>query len=566
MDISDASIEVVEIINGYKGREISAVGRIELSPGIVKNGLIINEERLKEAIKTVLLKSKPASIESGEIILALGDCQTYTHLFKPDYNNGLDSEKKIIEREIERVIPLPLPEIVYSYRIIKNTTEGKEMCKCILVAADKSLLDQWQSFFKKISLEIDSFDFEPLANFRGLKNEDKSRALCLVDIGASSTNIAIFENEELLYSHSISHGGDNFTTAILGQLLLKNKKAILEDAEKIKRNCGFSEKNDCTDYIEAMKKSAEPILEEVKSALNYFYGQAGEAVSDIIIIGGSAKIPKIDKYFNCLLSNYADKNGRKKNLPAVSLGKPILYDEPDSVFYIKAIGASLKNLDNKWSRLEPAAITTVSNRDKKKPEEEYHQEKNEEKKLFHLFYFHKSLAIFILIFTILTSIMIVYNSYSSRQEQIALMKKADKTPATKKIQENLIINVDPKKAAATLIRGRIVKNAPLKSPTEIQSIETSKKEIVKKLISGEKLWGEPIASSSRGNLTAKSQEFSWLAYMDADIKRLLDKKIKEDYKIDGQVIIKKYALSSIAPIASSTAYLSTIKAEILIIK
>jgi len=59
LDICDTSIVAIQL-KKHRGKiELVAAGHLELESGIVKNGLILDQEKLSQAIKKLLLKTKP---------------------------------------------------------------------------------------------------------------------------------------------------------------------------------------------------------------------------------------------------------------------------------------------------------------------------------------------------------------------------------------------------------------------------------------------------------------------------------------------------------------------------
>jgi len=59
LDICDTSIVAIQLKKQRDRIELVAGGRLELEAGIIENGLILNQEKLSQAIKKLLLKTKP---------------------------------------------------------------------------------------------------------------------------------------------------------------------------------------------------------------------------------------------------------------------------------------------------------------------------------------------------------------------------------------------------------------------------------------------------------------------------------------------------------------------------
>jgi cell division protein FtsA len=83
-------------------------------------------------------------------------------------------------------------------------------------------------------LAVDESVFEPIAAaYAAILPEDRARGAALVDIGAQSTHLAVYDGDALLHATSIPVGADHFTRDVSWLL-----KVNYEDAENLKREYG----------------------------------------------------------------------------------------------------------------------------------------------------------------------------------------------------------------------------------------------------------------------------------------------------------------------------------------
>jgi len=286
LDIADHTIEAVELIKKGAKVEISSLGRVLLEPGIIERGRIKDEKKLLEAVKRSLANAKPKPIVKKEIIFGLPESQVYTHIFELKPHNKKERQALILEQAYKN-IPLKKEDLLFSYKVLKETKENIEI---LLVATSREVVLEWQQFFQKLGLEVEVFDIESLATFRGLFSKPSKEPVCVVDIGAASTNIAIFDRKGLRYSRSINIAGNVFT-----QEIAKAMKIDSEKAEKQKIKIGLTNKNN--QIFPILIKALEPLSREIKTLLNYLQEKTGEKVKEIILVGGSSKLKGINDYF-----------------------------------------------------------------------------------------------------------------------------------------------------------------------------------------------------------------------------------------------------------------------------
>jgi cell division protein FtsA len=83
-------------------------------------------------------------------------------------------------------------------------------------------------------LAVDESVFEPIAAaYAAILPEDRARGAALIDIGAQSTHLAVYDGDALLHATSVPVGADHFTRDISWLL-----KVNYEDAENLKREYG----------------------------------------------------------------------------------------------------------------------------------------------------------------------------------------------------------------------------------------------------------------------------------------------------------------------------------------
>lgn len=328
LDISDHSIEVLELSSKNK---VKAFARILLEQGIVKDGKILNKEKLAEKIKEVVAKAK---IKSKKVVLALPESKTFIHFFE---------KPEDIKEQAAKLIPWNLEEIYFD---IQDT---------LYVAVPKSIVDGYLEVLNKLGLEPIAFEIESLALGRALRAKN-----CLVvDIGARTTNLSIFDkNKKLKISANVAMAGNHFTKSIADKL-----KISLREAEKLKASYGLNETKKEGEVMLVLQKELQPIIEKIKKIINFY----GKDINQVLLVGGSAQIPKIDSYFSSNL-----------NLK-VSIGKSSIAKQlkQKSILFNMVIGLALRALKRKP---ETAGINLLPA--KKKPEPAFVGEKLNKSKIF----------------------------------------------------------------------------------------------------------------------------------------------------------------------------------------
>lgn len=314
LDISDFSIEILQLSS--KGK-IKSFGRKIIEEGIVKDGFVINKKKLIEKIKEVIAQAK---IKENRVILSLPESKIFTHLFRLPKNLKKKELKSVLESEVRKTIPWEIEKIYWDYQIIfPNLRNGYQ---AILFAGTlKEIIDDYTEILDEIGLEPVAFEMESMALGRALLKEKKPKAgIIIVDIGARTTNINIFDkNKVLIDSTTVFSAGNCFTESISQNLKISSK-----EAEKIKRVCGLDKKKGKGKVAKILEKELQPIIKKIKESIGYY----GQEIEEILLVGGSSRILKISKFLSLNLglkvdigiSPYASQLKRKSVLFNVVIG------------------------------------------------------------------------------------------------------------------------------------------------------------------------------------------------------------------------------------------------------
>lgn len=156
-------------------------------------------------------------------------------------------------------------------------------------------------------LSVEETVFEPVAaGYAAVLPEERERGIVLIDIGAQSTELAIYSSDALMSSSSIPIGGDHFTGDVAWCL-----KISFEDAQRLKEEYGCARLGLTVDdnLIEIPSHEGRPAregkrgqLNEILEAraeelLNYIRSEIENAGMDrqllegAILTGGGAMLP-----------------------------------------------------------------------------------------------------------------------------------------------------------------------------------------------------------------------------------------------------------------------------------
>lgn len=340
LDISDHSIECLLLTKGVGKIYLKSYSRVELAPGIVENGVILDKKKLSQLIVEALSKARPKKITSKKVIFSLPESRTFIHIFKSSEIPKGTKLKEEMVFEAAKIIPLELKEIYNDFTRYENGD-------ILFAASPKKIVNDYLEVMKNAGLKTVALDIESLSIGRAmLTSGGLKESFMVADIGARFTNLSIFDKYGLLrVSSTIKIAGNKFSRALARELNL-----YIEKAEKLKQTYGLDAEKGDKKVVAVLEREVSPIIEKIRELLAYYHKE----VKKILLVGGSAQMPKIASYFS-----------KKLNINT-ELGKSKIASQfkKESVLYENVIGLALRGLEEKPAE---AGINLLPPIFKKKP-------------------------------------------------------------------------------------------------------------------------------------------------------------------------------------------------------
>lgn len=292
LDIGATSLKLVWLDKEPRGFILKAALIAPVPPKGMLSEAPLDEEEMAQALAKAV---QTAGVQARKVNIALPENQVYTKVLEMP----LLSDKEIaaaIYWEAEQYIPVPLSNIKLVWDVLKRPAANNpaEKMQVLMVGAPTLLVNKYQKIITMAGLEINAMETEILATIRSLVSAGNFPTSLIVNIGAISTSIAIVKSGTIIFTYSMSIGG-----AAINRAIATDFNLTPQQAEEYKRVYGVSGKS----LGGKIGKSTEPILNsiltEIKKSIA-FYEQKykdGDKIRQIILSGGTAKLPGIELFF-----------------------------------------------------------------------------------------------------------------------------------------------------------------------------------------------------------------------------------------------------------------------------
>lgn len=299
-------------------------------------GLLSESEADLTALATIIKKlHQDAKIRTKNVVSAIPQDQVSVKLITlPKLSE--DELDSALKWEAEQYVPFPLSEATLAHQVVGQIDEGGQpKMEVLLVATPTRLIDKFIKVLKTAGLNPVSLEMEISAVARSLAPPG-SKITMVVDLGAKATDLAIVENGQVIFTHSISTAGEALTRAVAYNLGLDANQA-----EAYKKAYGVDPNKLEGKITNAIDPVLEVIVKEMEKTIQYTQTK-GKGVSQIVLTGGTSSLPDI-----------AGLLAKKLNIE-IQIGNPfsqvvvdgILSKIPaaDIPLYASAVGLALKEI------------------------------------------------------------------------------------------------------------------------------------------------------------------------------------------------------------------------------
>lgn len=314
IELSSSKVTGAAGIETHNGIRIVATASTRVD-GFISKGIVRNVDKTSEAITNIINKLESDLIgEDGKEVMIKEAYVSLSGLtlqsVKSKVTRNFDTHTKITaetinELEDENDATFPIPEgyikvraITQEYRIdgkndrspigtLATTIEGHYLN----IIIKKQYLDQLNESFNMAKTKIaDSFIAARMDADIILTKDDCRNGCALVNIGADTTTVAIYNNDYLRKLAVIPLGSRNITNDICNELL------SFDQAEAIKISRGYRSTTDEKEPIDndTLNNIICGRMCEILQNVKYQIEESGELINKIIFTGGGSKLKNIE--------------------------------------------------------------------------------------------------------------------------------------------------------------------------------------------------------------------------------------------------------------------------------
>ncbi len=219
LDIGTHSIKLIELAREGNQVALVAAGSMPTPQKALSSTLQVDADALAGALKQLF---HDTGTKTRTVNIALPESKVFTRVIEVPQLSPRELSSAI-KWEAEQYIPLPLDQVNVDFTVLRDSkATGTSKMEVLLVAAPKALIDKYLNIMEAAELSVIGAETEIIATSRAIgRSLPNVRTVMIISLGAQSTDIAILRGGTLMFTRSVSAGGEVIlaeTMAMLVQL------------------------------------------------------------------------------------------------------------------------------------------------------------------------------------------------------------------------------------------------------------------------------------------------------------------------------------------------------------
>lgn len=329
--ISASGVKLAVVEERMHGLELVAFDEARLPLDAVKEGEFTDRASIVDAVRTLGAAHKVRFAH-----IALPEAKSY--LFETDVPAGTRSLKAAVRARLEEYVPLASTDVAFD---VVPAGAG-DAVRAVGIAYARRVIEESLSVFDEAGITVNAVESETFAMARALLPAGNEETLLIIDIGRTTTKLAVVSRGIPRFATTLDIGGHALTLAVQ-----KHFGVTEEEARRIKVEQGLSHTKGNEEYLAAMLSTVAAIREEIATRLSYWQaravpGSGTEPVTRALLAGGNATVRGLGEYFETALEMPVALADVFVNLAPRDVWVPSL-DYHTSLGYATAVGLALRD-------------------------------------------------------------------------------------------------------------------------------------------------------------------------------------------------------------------------------
>lgn len=346
IDLSDRSIKIVET-RGDDNPVLRTLCWSPLAPNLMRRGVVQDVALVSEALKQAMTKCAPIPVEGGDVVASIPEVQSFVRVLEVPIMSEHEMDEAV-QWAVRRHIPFDLDRVYIDWEELELPSALPQHKQVLVGAAQRDVVDPLLTVLDSLGFNVVALELEAQAVMRCLLPKDVEetrdiRGVLVVDLGATSTNVILFDQGAMRFTASVQLGGDDLTQQLAHEMSLN-----LSQAMEIKAKVGAGFTKGDPQAAKSLQNSTLNLARMVERAVQEMTVQLPreQRVRTLLLTGGNANLPGIRELFGSVFTGIPVQFGNPwTNLQQEQKRTGLNLSIGDAMHFTTAIGLALREVD-----------------------------------------------------------------------------------------------------------------------------------------------------------------------------------------------------------------------------
>lgn len=330
--LSDSTIEVVEIELNRNKIKLKAQKKIDLEPGIIEKGKILDRNKLINILDQIVASPDKGTFSLNNVVLSLPSSWGYELNFEIETNKNVDTLEQEIINKVKNLAPVLLKD---SYYIYYQTEEKANKSNFNFFSVSNTIINDYQQAFSQAGLKIKQItnDFISISKVTStLFKSVAQKPIFLVNIYNENTFLSLLNYGLVIKTIDLAVGKENFIQSISQKLNLSRQNAI-----EYAKNFGISRPPHKITVFKSLEELLQSFLDQLKTEIQHMVKEYDLETGTLLFIEENHPILGLKDYIakqlnleliSLMVTGPGNKPVELSNL-SKAIGPTIFYFEKD---------------------------------------------------------------------------------------------------------------------------------------------------------------------------------------------------------------------------------------------
>lgn len=288
LDIGTNAIRVVQLKKQSNGWSLEHYGYAPVDSKLTGSDSEDARRKVSEVIMTAVGQS---GIKSKNVVIGLPSSKTFTTII--DVPMASEAElRATMKYQIDQYIPMAVDDAKVDWALLGTSLRAQNQQEVVLSSVAKTYSEQRLEMVEALGLNVVAAEPDPIAMVRALTLPGTQGAVVQLDMGESSTDIAIVYGDAPRLVRTIPTGIASLVKATVSNLNVQD-----DQARQFILKFGLAPDRLEGQVLRALDMTLETFAAEITKSIKFFETRyPNTTVSGVMLAGFSGVIPQFDSY------------------------------------------------------------------------------------------------------------------------------------------------------------------------------------------------------------------------------------------------------------------------------